>query len=448
MAIVELNNIPDVGEAELLAIVNAGLEFSKPAGYLGRYVEKLSSSSIRVGEDVVDLSNGNLYVLGWGKVSGAMAHALEGILGPDMIEEGVVVTSNPDFQTDRIQILEGTHPLPSEQNVVAAKQIMGLAERCTEDDYVICLASGGGSAILCSPVEGISLDDKVAATDVMLKAGMEVEHINRIRKHLSAVKGGQVAKAIHPARMANLVVSDDIADQIHSVGSGPTSPDPITFRGAQEIIERYGLREELPASVVDYIDRNVGRTENETLKPDEARGFRITTHMVFNNAGFRNNLRVAAEALGHTNIVVYPDTLSGDFDDALARYVSFIEQVDPDSDYLVIGGGEVEVKSQPGGKGGRAQHFAAAMIPKLFKWSGEVTFAAVASDGHDYLPGIAGAIVTGETNRRMLDMEVPYEQLFAGTQSFEIHRRLGSHLLTVNPTQTNVFDAYIFMRRK
>ena len=105
-------------------------------------------------------------------------------------------------------------------------------------------------------------------------------------------------------------------------------------------------------------------------------------------------------------------------------------------------------RKDDGGKGGRAQHFAAAMIPKLFKWSGEVTFAAVASDGHDYLPGIAGAIVTGETNRRMLDMEVPYEQLFAGTQSFEIHRRLGSHLLTVNPTQTNVFDAYIFMRRK
>ena len=242
MGIFNLKKNTNEIEMTLISIINRGFELSKPSEYLKQFVEKLSPTSIRVGNDTVELSDGNLYVMGWGKVSGAMAYTLEKILGPEIIEGGIVVTSNPCYSTKKIKILEGTHPLPSEQNIYATKEILTLAERCTENDYVICLVSGGGSALLCLPAEGITLEDKIASTNTLLQEGIEVEQINRIRKHLSGIKGGKLAKAIYPGRITNLIVSDDITDTIHSIGSGPTVPDPIKFIGALEIINRYSLR--------------------------------------------------------------------------------------------------------------------------------------------------------------------------------------------------------------
>ncbi len=446
MRTLELKKDPTELESELLSILNEGFELSKPSEYLSKYVEKMSSNSIRVGQDTIDLSNGNLYVLGWGKVSGAMAHALEGILGTEIIKEGIVVTSNPNYQTEKIKILRGTHPLPSKQNIDATKQILSLAEKCTENDYVLNLVSGGGSSILCLPAEGITLEDKIQTTNSLLREGIEVEQINRIRKHLSAIKGGKLAKKIHPASITNLIVSDDIADAIHSIGSGPTVPDPITFKGAQEIIDKYDLRGKLPNSVIQYIDRNVYGRENETLKPDEQMASQITNHIVFNNEDFRDNLRSASESKGY-QIFVYPKILSGDFDRALDSYTSFINEVNPNENFIVIAGGEIEVKSQSNGKGGRAQHFAAGMIPRISKYQ-NAALAAIASDGHDYLANLGGALVTNETQEIIKSMEIPYNTHFKATKSFNIHEALNSHLLTREPTQNNVFDAYIFIHKK
>tara|TARA_B100000795_G_C22786800_1_gene435010 strand:- start:937 stop:2280 length:1344 start_codon:yes stop_codon:yes gene_type:complete len=442
----KLKKTPNQIELSLLSLINKGFELSKPSEYLKYFVEKLSPTSIRIGDYVIDLSVSKLYVIGWGKVTGAMAQALESILGSRIIEDGIVVTSNPEYLTNKIKILEGTHPLPSEKNIKATEEILSLAETCSDKDYVICLVSGGGSSILCLPAGEISLDDKISSTITLLKEGIEVEHINRIRKHISEVKGGKLAKAIHPAQIFNLIISDDIYDEVHSISSGPTVPDPITFKDAQKVISDHSLRTKLPSSVTKYIDENVNKVENETLKPEDIKASNISNHLVFRNKDFRNNLRIAALSK-YENVFVYPSTLSGDFDDAIEKYNDFISEINPDSDFVVIAGGEIELKNRSDGLGGRSQHFAAAMIPILSKYR-MAAFAAIASDGHDYLTGIGGALITNQTQKIMNTKGIPYKSYFEAYQSFKIHNEMFTHLMTIKPTQTNVFDAYIFLHLK
>ena len=153
-------------EKKLLSITNESILLSNPKNILKNQLKKLSDRKFKIGEQIVDLSLGNLYVLGWGKVSGVMAEGIEEILGAEMIKEGIVISTSSEYNLKKIKLFKGSHPFPSKENIHATKEIVNLAKKCNKDDYVICLVSGGGSALLCLPVPEISLDEKIKTTKI------------------------------------------------------------------------------------------------------------------------------------------------------------------------------------------------------------------------------------------------------------------------------------------
>ncbi len=435
-------------EKKLLSIINRGILLSKPQNILKNQIKKLSDKSFKIRDQIVDLSNGNLYVLGWGKASAAMAEGIESILGAEMIKEGIVISTSTEYNLKKIKLFKGSHPLPSKENIYATKQIIELAKKCNENDYVICLISGGGSALLCLPVPEISLDEKIKTTKIMTLAGVVGEELNAVRKHLSRVKGGRLAKIIHPAIMFNLIISDDVHNTINSIASGATFPDTSTFADALRVIDKYGLTDKLPIKVIKYLKSCVGNDKKETLKESSAVFDKMKTFIIYDNKAFLETLRKIAIKEGFSRVNIYPQILSGDINKEILKFFSFIDNVDKkEKSILVLAGGELGVKVFPRGEGGRAQHFAALMISKLQKFKNSA-FTAVATDGKDFIEGIAGALVNDKSMDEIVRKKIDYKKHIKETDTFNLHNKLGTHLFTVKPTQTNVFDVYIFAIEK
>lgn len=431
-------------EKKLLSIINESILLSNPKNILKNQFKKLSDRKFKIGEQIVDLSRGNLYVLGWGKVSGVMAEGIEEILGAEMIKEGIVISTSSEYNLKKIKLFKGSHPFPSKENIHATKEIVNLAKKCNKDDYVICLVSGGGSALLCLPVPEISLDEKIKTTKIMTLAGILGEELNSVRKHLSDIKGGKLAKIIYPATIFNLVISDDVHNTINSVASGATYPDTSTFTEALQVIDKYDLTNKIPSKVINYIKSNIGNNEKETLKKNSAVFDRTITYVILDNKAFLETIKKVAIKQGFNKVKIYPKILDGDIDEEFLKFLSFVQNTSREKDpILVLGGGEVGVKTIQAGKGGRAQHFAALMIPELQNIESSV-FVAIASDGKDFVEGIAGALVNNKTMDTVDKEKIDYKDYVEKTDTFTLHSRLNTHLYTIKPTQINVFEIYIF----
>lgn len=436
-------------EKELLSILNFGISLSSPAAIINDYVSILPNNSIKIGGRIIPPSNGKLYILGWGKVAGAMAEAIESKLGEKRIAEGIIISPLEGYNLKKIKLFKGSHPFPSKENIYASKQIVKLAEKCSEEDNVICLISGGGSSLLCLPAKGVSLREKRETTEKLIKAGIGVEKINIIRKHLSKIKGGKLAKLIYPANITNLIISDDVNDKIESIASGATTFDSSTFADALGIIKQYNLTDSLPKNIINYLQFNLNIETNETIKRGSTLSKKIRDIIIFNNRNFLGNLKKISLENDLKNVYIYPKTFYGRVNHAIYDFSSFIQEIKKkcNNDFLVLAGGEVEIKTSSIGKGGRAQHFAALMIPELERIGGDSAFAAVATDGRDFIKGIAGALITHKTKKKLIQKNINYEEYIRETKTFNIHNQLGTHLYTVKPTQMNVFDVYMFLHK-
>lgn len=389
-------------------------------------------------------------VVGAGKAAAAMARAVEKFYGRS-IAEGIVVTKYGHSQKlRRIECLEAAHPVPDEAGVEAARRIAQLALSAEPTDLVLCLISGGASALLPFPSTGITLEEKQATTKLLLSCGATINELNCVRKHLSQIKGGQLAHLVHPARLHTLILSDVIGDPLDVIGSGPTVPDTSTFNDAWQILYHYGLENKIPSSVRAHLTAGVNAQIPETPKPGDPAFARVTNTLVGSNRLSLNAARAAAKALGYKTLVL-STSLDGEARDVARVYSAIAREIHSSGQPLkrpaaILSGGEttVTLHAHPG-MGGRNQEMALAASLGLDGLPNTL-FLAAGTDGTDGPNDAAGAYAFGSTGSRARALELDPRDFLERNDSYHFFSPLGDLLLT-GPTGTNVMDLHLLLIR-
>ncbi len=382
-----------------------------------------------------------ILAVGFGKASPAMAEALEEIAGRQ-IDDGVIVTKYGHLggRTFRkIRAFEAAHPVPDENGLRAAQEILRLLEGAGEDTLVVCLISGGGSALLVSPAEGLTLQDKQGVTSALLRAGADINELNSVRKHLSRVKGGRLARAACPAGVVSLIISDVIGDPPDVIASGPTAPDGSTFADAVGVIEKYGLH--VPQRVAELLRKGVEGQLEDTPKEDDEAFSRVRNIIVGSNRMALMAAKDKAEALG-IEAEVLTDSLSGEARDA-ALWLSEVARRVRQRPLCLIAGGETTVTVRGRGKGGRNTELALWFAKEIEGRDG-ITLLAAGTDGTDGPTDAAGAIVDGNTARAAAASGLSPGDYLANNDSYTFFEQAGGLLIT-GPTGTNVMDIDIMV---
>ena len=394
-----------------------------------------------------------IIVIGAGKGTASMARAVEDILG-DRIEQGtIVVKYGHTGPLRKIVQREAAHPLPDEAGLYATAEITELLKKAGEETLFICLLSGGASSLLVAPADGITLNDKRATTDLLLSAGADIQELNSVRKHLSAVKGGRLAETAYPATIMSVILSDVIGDRLDVIASGPTVPDSTGFRDALNVIHRYSLERKIPNGVFSLLHLGVAGVISDTPKQG-AVFFQKTSNIIVGS--IRQSMeaaRVRAMELGFEPRLLTSE-LQGEAKGAarsLASEANKIRQAmrPGDDPRCLLSGGETTVTVRGKGKGGRNQELALASALEI-EGSEGISLLSAGTDGTDGPTDAAGAIVDGSTARKARDLGVHPETYLANNDSYTFFSRLDElsgeryHLKT-GPTGTNVMDMQILM---
>ena len=378
---------------------------------------------------------GRLVVIGAGKASAAMARAVEDHWPGPL--EGVVVTRyGYAVPCRRIAILEAAHPVPDANGVLAAERLLQCVSGLSEDDVVLCLISGGGSALLPLPLPGVTLAQKQDLSRALLASGASIAEMNCVRRHLSAIKGGRLAAACHPARVVNLIISDVPADGLHDVASGPTVADPSTRAEAVAILRRYAIN--VPDSVAQLLDSEAA----ESIKPGDPRLPRISSHLI---ATPQLALEAAAKVAAAAGVPchILSDAIEGEAREvgkvmaAMARHVRRHGQpFTPPC--ILLSGGETTVTVRGAGRGGRNVEFLLSLGIAL---NGEEDIHAIAgdTDGVDGLEEIAGALLRPDSLERARRLGLAPLDSLADNDGHGFFQALGDAVIT-GPTLTNVND--------
>ena len=378
---------------------------------------------------------GRTIVIGAGKASAEMARVLERHWPGEL--SGLVVTRyGHAVPCERIQIVQAAHPVPDGAGRAAAGRMLDMGRQVTADDLVICLISGGGSALLPLPGDNMTLQDKQAISRALLKSGATISEINCVRRHLSAVKGGRLAAAFHPARVVNLLISDVPGDNPVNIASGPTVGDPTTCADALDIVRRYAI--ELPKGARWLLETG----EGETVKPDDPRLARVETHLI---ATPQMALEAAAEVARKAGVtpVILGDSIEGEARDVAKVIAAIALQAKrhgqpAGAPCVLLSGGETTVTVSGGGRGGRNVEFLLGLALAL---NGAPDIFAVAgdTDGVDGLEDIAGAFVTPDTLARAWAQGIRPRDSLDANDGHGFFGALGDALVT-GPTLTNVND--------
>ena len=377
---------------------------------------------------------GRTVIIGAGKASGAMAKALEDAWDGPL--EGLVVTRyGYRVPTERLEVVEAAHPVPDAAGQDAARRIRRLVQGLTKDDLVLCLISGGGSALLALPAEGVTLEDKQAVNKALLKSGATITEMNTVRKHLSAIKGGRLAAAASPAKVVALMISDVPGDDPSIIASGPTVPDPSTNQDALGIIAKYAI--DVPASV-----RRCLETVEETPKPGDPRLANVKNIMV---ATPQASLEAAADVARKAGVtpVILGDSIEGESRDVALVHAGIARQCamrgqPAEPPCVLISGGETTITLKGNGKGGRNSEFLLALaialqgMPDIYGLAGD-------TDGIDGSENNAGAILTPDTLARAEKAGLNAKAMLANNDPYSFFKGIGD-LLETGPTLTNVND--------
>ena len=426
-----------------LALLEAVFE-EIDAGKALRRELKLEGGRLRVRGKSFDLDAfEHVYVIGFGKASGVMAQAVEEILGPK-ITSGVVNTVEP-AATQKIEIVVASHPIPNEAGLQGAQKMLALARSATEKDLIVCLVSGGGSALLPLPAEGISLKDKQEVTSRLLKAGANIRELNCVRKHLSQAKGGQLALAAGRARVLSLIVSDVIGDKLDVIASGPTAPDETTFAEAVRVLKNHGLWEGCPASVKKHLAEGLAGRLPETPKKNHP-CFKNAHNLVFlNNAGALNALKKKAAELG-IHYTVFSDRLSGEARLAggkLVRELKILSHHNRARPFALFAAGETTVTVRGRGRGGRNLELALGGCQGLSELDNAL-LCSVGTDGIDGSSDAAGAMAATSTLARAKEAGLDWKKFLDENDSHAFFEKLGD-LVVTGYTKTNVMDVQILL---
>ena len=382
---------------------------------------------------------GRTIVIGAGKASAVMAKAVEESWpgGPDSLSGLVVTRYGHAVDCRHIEIVEAAHPVPDERGQAAARRILELAASAGPDDLVLCLISGGGSALLALPADGITLADKQAVNRALLSSGADIGEMNAVRKHLSAIKGGRLAAAAWPAPLVTLAISDVPGDDPSTIASGPTVADPTTYADAREILARYAI------ALPDAVATRLAQAHDETPKPGDERLSRARTIIV---ASPLASLEAAADAARRASVtpIILGDALEGEAREvgrvmagiALSARLHGRPLAAP---AVLLSGGETTVTVRAsGGKGGRNAEFLAGLAVALNGAAGIFALAGD-TDGIDGSEDNAGAIATPDTLARARAAGLNARASLAANDCWSLFHALGD-LVTTGPTLTNVND--------
>lgn len=420
------------------AIFAAGLRAADP-------YEAILAQRARFGR-ILDRRYDHIYVVGAGKASATMALAIEKLLGARITGGLINVKHEHTEPLKRVRLNECGHPVPDEAGVAGAREIAEIAAQAYERDLVICLISGGASALLPLPARGLTLADKQGVTKLLLACGATIHEINTIRKHLSAIKGGRLAQLAAPATLLTLVLSDVIGDDLSVIGSGPTWPDASTFADARAILARYDLLDQVPAAVRRHLDA----AAEETPKPGDPAFANAHTHIVGSNRIAVDACASEAKRRGYRPLVL-STTMEGETRDVARTHAAIAREIRSSArpakpPVCLISGGETTVTiRETGGQGGRNQEFVLAAAIDLAGLDG-VCVLSGGTDGTDGPTDAAGAIADGATIARAAALGLNAAQSLAGHDSYRFFDPLGD-LISTGPTGTNVMDLRLVLVR-
>ncbi|MCO6452531.1 MAG: glycerate kinase [Caldilineales bacterium] len=411
---------------------------------------RLHNGRLHVADQVYDLdSYRRIIVLGAGKAGAPMAQAVETVLGERITDGCVVVKYGHEATTERVRIRQAAHPVPDQAGLDAGAEIVQLAGSAEPDDLVICLLSGGGSALLESLPAGISLADLRATTDLLLASGATINEMNALRKHLSLVKGGQLARAIAPATLITLVLSDVVGSPLDVIASGPTVPDQTTWADAWGVVERYQLGDRLPRPVHTRLQAGLVGDLPDTPKPGDVAFERVQTVIVADNAVAAAAAREEAERQGYDSLIL-STFIEGEAASiarlavALAREVQTHRRPVSPPACLILGGETTVSLGEDHGKGGRNQELALAAALLLDGMQG-ITVVSLATDGTDGPTDAAGGFADGDTMDSGRAIGLDAHAHLARHDAYPFLQATGNLLMT-GPTRTNVNDlVFIFV---
>lgn len=437
----DLTELRRAARAILAAAIQAG-----DARRLTQEALRRENARLRVGGRTFELDRvGRVVVVGVGKAAGPMAQAVEAVLG-DRVSEGlVVVKERPARLPERIRVVEAGHPIPDERGRGAAEEVLRLVRGAGREDLVLCLLSGGGSALLPAPVPGLGLADKQALTRLLLEAGATIRQLNAVRKHLSTLKGGQLARAAFPAALVALILSDVLGDPLDVIASGPTAPDPTTFADALAVLDALGVRERVPAAARSLLLAGVRGEVPETPKPDDPIFAGVTNLVVGNNRLVVEAAVEAARGLGYPPLLL-TGSLQGEAREVARAFGAILEEAARTGQPrgrpgCLIAAGETTVTVRGSGRGGRCQEFCLALAPLLAQLSDVVVLAA-GTDGTDGPTDAAGALVDPTTLARARARGLNAAAALAANDAYAFFHALGD-LVVTGPTGTNLLDLYL-----
>lgn len=385
-----------------------------------------------------------LVAVGFGKASFPMALALEEALG-DLLETGVFITKygHASKELNIFRSIEAGHPIPDRNGQHGTDEIIKLVENADEGTLVVSLISGGGSALLVSPCEGILLEEKQELTSLLLQAGADIGELNTVRKHLSRVKGGRLAEIIFPATLVSLVLSDVIGDRLDIIASGPTSPDPTTYTDALGVLVKYRLLDKTPSSIVHHLEMGEQGLLAETPKPDNPLFRKTRNIIVGSNRLALEAARSQAEDCGLIARII-ADNVSGEAREAgklLAQKALFAKMGKGERPLCMLSCGETTVTVTGTGKGGRNMELALAFALEIDGIPG-ITLLSAGSDGTDGPTDAAGAIIDGLTVIQAEQRGLDALGYLRNNDTYTFFSSLGG-LFTTGPTGTNVMDIQI-----
>lgn len=427
-----------------LDIITAGIETINPKNLMYKEVGYSKTfNSVVVQNHSYDLIRDRIFVVGGGKAAGLMAEALEGIIGPENVTAGIVTVKTGSYETKKIKVVKAGHPLPDEKGVAAVEDMFKLKEKynINEKDLVICLLSGGGSALMPAPVADVSLKDKRAVTDLLIKLGASITEINTIRKHLSLVKGGRLAEWFTPTKVVAIIISDVIGNDFGTIASGPTTADPTTFNDVYDILNKYNLLDKIPRSVLAYLvkgrDSEVADTPKNLTNADN--------YLLGDNSLALEAMATKVRELGLKPLIASAH-LGGDPAIAAREAANIVVSREYEGIQAFLFGGETTPKvPSEHGEGGRNLHFAAASLLAMKDFPKNWVMISFDSDGEDFVTSAAGAIIDQGSFTQANNLGLDVGKYLEAFDTYNLFKKLGNSLIITGPTGTNVADLVLFL---
>ncbi len=429
-----------------LEIIEAGIAGILPSKVMNSVRYDKYQRVLTIQSDAYSVSQGRIFVIGGGKASGLMAESLENIVGTESIIDGVVICKSGKYNGSKIRIIGAGHPIPDQRGVDGVQRMLRLKKHyaMNRDDLILCLISGGGSALMPCPAAALSLDDKRRVTELLIASGANINQINIVRKHLSGTKGGRLAAFYSPTTVLSLVLSDVIGNDLSTIASGPTFPDPSTFADACNVLKSFDLLERTPWAVLELLEKGRKGLLEETPKVlDNAHNY-----IIGDNSLALEAMAQKANAMGLRPLIITAEQRGDTSALARLRAREILSTKNAAYNMFLIGGETTPTLPVSAGRGGRNQHYVAISMLAMEGYAGEWVVASSGTDGSDFLPDVAGAIVDNNSLANLRTQKVDVRTYLDQYDSNTLLNKLGDSIIITGDTGTNVGDVTVYILKR